>query len=537
MADSGSWRPLPLESSPQLPTLLSSIQTGTNDYTVQITDTANLWVESLDFKAIRVRGWSEGTSLDPSDSPENMKKLLACLRAALEPSHKDHDQTTMSLCQASPSDAGEGGLTVKITFDLPGLKPLEWPMHLRKASSSAISSALVLPLVQDQRSRAQEIESLTAMLAQKDAVLTKLLDKLEATGTGLEQIFNQLSGKKKVSRPAAADKVRGLAPFDRQQWQKDLGGQKGPSNTDVLIREVFKGDSVQQRGYLDTEDSPKLDRWWLDLEGTLQIPQSGRASKPRQHTPSKSPLDHDTPVENDDDGDFQMQETPPHLVSRSKPKESRETQAADDASTDSEDDELAASQPVSKDTSTPKPSAEAAPKSSAGRMGAIGGRKPSPPKRPASPMPTSSTAKAADDSDTASDVAENDGYETASTASASPPPLPPKKTAPKGRMGQIGGQAPKPTPSPSDGDAKKDETSSRQPRLGTIGKGQTSKATEGQTEQKDTARGRQTTREAGAAKEEPRETSTERADRRRAELKKDLEKKAAAGPAKKKRKF
>ena len=38
-------------------------------------------------------------------------------------------------------------------------------------------------------------------------------------------------------------------------------------------------------------------------------------------------------------------------------------------------------------------------------------------------------------------------------------------------------------------------------------------------------------------REAPRETSQERADRKRDELKRELEKKAAAGPAKKKRKF
>lgn len=533
MTSNGSWRPVPLDCSFEIPTLLSSIETGASDYTVRITDTANLWVESLDFKAIRARGWSEGTSLDPGDSPENMTKLLSCLRAALDTSHKDHQKTSMSLSQASANDAGDGGLTIKISYPLPGLDPLEWPIHLRKASSSTISSALVLPLVQDQCSRAREIESLASQLAQKDAVITKLLDKLEATGTGLEHIFNQLSGKKKATRSAAAEKVKGLAPFDRQQWQQDLRRQKGPRNTDALIREVFEGDNVQQRDTLVTEESPRLDRWWLDLKGTLQIPQRDHAPEARQPATSDSPVNQGSSAEDvdNDDDDFQLQETPPHLVSRTKKDEPHDTPMADDSSTDSEDDELTGSQPAPSKPRAPKPATEVAPKPSVARMGAIGGGKASSQKRSVSPVPATSTTKAGNDSDTASDVAEDDGNETASTADPSPPPSPPRNsTTTKGRLGQIGGQAAKAAAHSNEKDAK--------PKLGTIGKGQTSKTTEDSTTNTNTeTRGRHSTRETNKAKDEPRETSTERADRRREELKKELEKKAAAGPAKKKRKF
>jgi hypothetical protein len=52
------------------------------------------------------------------------------------------------------------------------------------------------------------------------------------------------------------------------------------------------------------------------------------------------------------------------------------------------------------------------------------------------------------------------------------------------------------------------------------------------------ARGRpQAAKEEADVEASKRETSLERADRRREELKRELEKKAAAGPAKKKRKF
>ena len=536
MGHDGGWRPLPVASSTQAPTLLACIQLGPSDYTVRATDMANLWVESLDMKAIKVRGWSENTTIDPSDSTENMSKLLSCLCAALEPSHDDHAKTSMSLSRASLSDAGEGGLTIHITCELPGLQPLKWPMHLRKASSSSIASTLVLPLVEAQYLRAQEIESLTTILSQKDAVLNKLLDKLEATGTGLEHIFNQLSGKKKISRASAAEKVKGLAPFDWQQWKRGSDQKKGPPDTDSLVREVFQEGNVKGCESLDNEESPKLDRWWLDLKGTLQILQPGRAPDVQQRAPlshaEHESLDEHGDGDRDGDDDFQVQETPPHLVSRSKSEKIVHTTAVDSESTDSEDNEPMASNP--KTDGSPAP--QSVPKPSMGRMGAIGGKKSPPQKRAASSEPSTRIHQDEPDAETASDASGDDGNETASTVDPSPPPSPKKKAvSSKSRMGQIGAKNRLTEAETAQKD--NDTIPSRPARLGVMGKIQSPREMDGKTEAGPDARGRQTLTNAHRAKEEPRETSTERADRRREELKKELEKKAAMGPAKKKRKF
>lgn len=537
MGHDGSWRPLPVASSTQAPTLLACIELGPSDYTVRVTDMANLWVESLDMKAIKVRGWAENTTIDPSDSTENMSKLLSCLCAALEPSHEDHERTSMSLSRASLSDAGEGGLTVHITCDLSGLQPLKWPMHLRKASSTSMTSTLIVPLVEAQYARALEIRALTTILSKKDAVLNKLLDKLEATGTGLEHIFNQLSGKKKISRASAAEKIKGLAPFDWQQWKRGNDRQKEPPNTESLVREVFKEGNVKGCESLDNGESSRLDRWWLDLKGTLQVLQPGRAPDVQQQAPlsrtDHESLDEHSDDEKDGDDDFQVQETPPHLTSRSKSEKIVHTTTANSESTDSEDNELMASS--SKASGSPAP--QFVPKPPIGRMGAIGGKKSPPQKRAASPEPSTRIHQDEPDADTASDASGDDGNETASTVDPSPPSSPKKKAiSSKGRMGQIGAKKSGLAKAET---AQKDNNAipSRPARLGVIGKAKNSRELEGTSEAGPDARGRQTFTNPPKAKEEPRETSTERADRRREELKKELEKKAAMGPAKKKRKF
>ena len=550
MAFQPPWRLLPLPESSSLPVLLASIEIATAAYTVRVTDMANMWVESLDRKAICMRGWGENTSIDPSDTPENMAQFLESIRSALDPSHSLHGQTSMSLTPASPTDAGEGGLTLKVTCDLPGLQPLKWPIHLRKAAPSAIATTLVLPLIQAHYSRAREIDSLTFMLSQKDGVVTKLLDKLEATGTGLEHVFNALSGKKKVSRSVAESRVKGLAPFNRSQWQGEMDREEGPDTASSLVHEVFGAGGVRHHGSLEIEDSPKLDRWWLDLKGTVQLPQRDHNTEIQPDQKHQSPPVNTT-VEDDDD-DFQVQATPPHLVSTTGHKPFGRAPPTDDASTDSGDDDdptspiLAKEKPASTKTSLEKPK----PSTAAPRLGVIGGKKKSIPSRSASPQQLDDKIEGGGNrtagSDTASDIADNDS-ETASTVDPSPPPSPPKRPLPqKGRLGRIGGRSRgiqdgqadnEPATGDKSADTKSQAPVSRPPKLGMIGKAKQDTSSTLPATNDETKRGRAPSREDTNIRNEPRETSTERADRRREELKKELEKKAAAGPAKKKRKF
>ena len=506
-----------------MPVLLASIVVEAAAYTFRVTDMANMWVESLDRKAICMRGWAENTTIDPSDTPENMTKFLESIRCAFYPSQAGHEGTSMSLARASVTDAGEGGLTLRITCELPGLKALKWPVHLRKASSSNLTTSFIMPLIQALHVRNRELNSLVTIMGQKDAVLTKLLDKLEATGTGLEHVFNSLSGKKKVSRAAAADKVKGLAPFDKRRWQKDVQREDGPDSAPALVHQVFDADNVPRDDAPEVEDPSKLDRWWLDLEGTLQIPQNGdpKAAKQRGQIQSPPPS-HDTPA---DDDDFQIQATPPHLESTSKHKPLKTEASAIEDSTDSEEEEKGEPAPS-------KSSAKQKPQTSKPRLGAVGGKRNESPKNLVAGVDFPPPNK--------KDVAHKDSDDdTASTASSSAPSSPKKAIPTRAKLGRIGGSRAAP-PQPEDDKKGSEEEKSklpspRPPRLGTIGGSKAARDKTPSSSKGHDERGR--TREARSATPDTRETSAERADRRREELKRDLEKKAAAGPAKKKRKF
>ncbi|KAK1763140.1 XLF-domain-containing protein [Phialemonium atrogriseum] len=575
-----SWRPLPL-AVPGIPSLLVCTDFTPQSYSVRITDLANLWTESLEKKPIIMRGLKEDTSIDPTDGPDQIRKLLDLLRAAFDPTSPEHGDTSMALSRGGSGDAGDDGLVIHITVILPGgLRPLKWPMHLKKSTQSAIATDLVLPLIQAHHARTREMTELVAALRDKDSVITKLVDKLEAVGTGLEHTFTSLSGRRKVTRAIAEERVKGLAPFREADFRKRAVAAKteaGPADIPVLLDDVFGGDGGLACGAdLDIDDSPALNDWWVKLgkgkhialveRGKEKTSKKTESPPPLVRTRRKADTDDD---DDDDDDDFQVQATPPGLTTRKRDKSTRRPQAPpsaadddDDETSDGEDGDGAKipdSMPEPPSQQRTRHATDAKP--SASRLGAIGKRmKPAPKTRTPSPPPPPPAQPVRQDDDDDDD----DGSATASDVdddenSPPPPPPPPPKTPPRrGALGRIGGAGARAQAGPSsapaakgreeekdgDGDTAAAVTTPRtRGRLGVIGRrGGGAAAADGDGEKEAEKRGRGGTPVATAAKEEeeeerPRETSRERADRKRAELQGELQKRAGAGPARKKRKF
>ena len=124
--------------------------------------------------------------------------------------------------------------------------------------------------------------------------------------------------------------------------------------------------------------------------------------------------------------------------------------------------------------------------------------------------------------------------ETASEPEGTPAPSPKvhQKTIPakKGRLGQIGGQAKGPEAETATSSAHQEPRR----RIGAIGKRPAAAPVSPRPDEDGDDR---TDEKDAADDEKPCETASDRADRRRQELRKELDRKAATGPAKKKRKF
>ncbi|KAJ0160390.1 hypothetical protein CTA2_8066 [Colletotrichum tanaceti] len=534
------WRQLPISPSTGLPNLLVSTSFSTAAYTIHVTDLANLWVESLDRKAIYKRSLNESTSIDPTDSDSNMRAFLSKIRSVFEPSHQDHDRASMTLSTAPCKEAGDEGLTLNITCELENMNPLEWPVYLRKCSRSDLATELVVPLAQAHSNGRRQVESLKEIIKQKDAIIMKLLDKLEATGTRLENVFTVLSAKQKPTRKMAEDKVKGLAPFRPEECKSQLGGDQDDLSS--LFQDVFGADGLEYRRRVDMNDTASLDNWWT-MSQTSCIPIVGPKSSSRQSQQETSSSAEgqleskgDEAKGDEDDDDFQVQSTPPHLISTRK-RSDKPSYGNDDDSTEDEDTSLIPD-------SVPVPPSEQ--KVQPPRLGTIGRSVPSTstgaPSPPKAPEPDGSETETESDEDA-----------TASLAEASSPPQRaeprPGAREPKSGLGRIGGEArlsktlvspKKESPSRVGGEPEHSNVKPPEPPkrigLGRIGGGgRPLKVPEPPPTTAAEERGR------SQADTEPqvrlRETSQERANRKRDELQRELQKKAASGPARKKRKF
>lgn len=567
-----SWHLLDLGASSadaHLPPLLISTTFEADSYTIHLTDLTHIWVESLDHAGILERAEDENTSIDPTDSSQ-LQILLSKLGAALSSGPK----TTLNLQIEKNSGRVRPTITLDLTIELPGgLAPLEWPIHLSAAPQSALTSQLTIPLLHEQHARIQETESLKDVLKDKDHVIQKLMDKIEALGVDLGQLFPQATVKsgRKVDRTRAEEKVRGLKPFDTE-------GDTAQLSRHILIDET--------RLDLKIESAAGQDNWWETVQdSSIAIYKAGTT---RKQTPAKPAL---KPKESTEDNDgFQVQSTPPHLASKA-PKTSKSI-ALDD-STDDEDlpsqpsrvpDSFPFSQLPAQDShrkaakklstiggkkETPKKSSPSSvaddttdderphPKP-AKRLGNIGGKKKV--ERPKSPSPPpSAEEETTDDKDAPAPsppastsrpkkgmLGRIGGKKAPPPPSRSPSSSPPPTQAPKrkkGKLGQIGGKKKEPTPTPpasnhSSQEVPASETPTKK-KLGLIG-GRNKTAHEDSsvvTANEEETRGRT----AKVEKEKvqtplPRETSEERAEKKRRELKRELEEKEKA-PVKKKRKF
>lgn len=555
------WKPLHLSkaASAHLPPLLLSAELTSDAYTIYLTDLTTIWKESLDRGGIIRRSEEEGTSIDPSDD-DQFRILLEKIRLGLE----GHHDTTSALTINADNDRPT--IILNLTVPLPGgLAPLQWPIRLSAAPQSLFASQLTMPLLGTRHAQMQEVKSLGEVLEAKDHVIQKLLDTMESQGTELSQVFPQAAGKagRKLDRKKAEERVKGLARFDMVAWRQGLD-TGNLQDAGQLMSEVFEGDTTDG---LKIESSATgeegSENWWESIKGITVNLNTGRIStnglgkpSPQNKRPSlKSALQEPS----DENDGFQVQADPIRLASRA-PKSSPPKPPLDD-STDDNDDDLGDPSQVSRipdsfpnpesqspsrhhPPASPLPPAPSLPKPKK-QLGRIGAKKAAP--KP-SPPPI-------DEEATTDDSALSPARRDAPSPTPEPEPAPKPKPA-KGKLGKIGGKkaappAPEPDPEPALPTTPKIKS-----KLGKIGgkkKASTPapdspeariKSSPHSTQEEaslssntvDGDRGRETVKDEKEKTPEPRETSLERADRKRAELKRELELKARQ-PVKKKRRF
>lgn len=295
---SGKWQRLRLPSHKGLPTLLFKYISTPKSYEMYITDLAQVWSEQLSHKQILKRAEEDNTTIDPSEDSAQFKVLLQKVDEALRSS----PGSSMNLTSGSGTDSLELHLSTKLPSPL---KPLQWDMYLFKEPHVASTNHLFLPLLREETGWESRQRTLLDQLKQKDWVLAKLFDKIEAMRIDLSTVFPATSGlrgaRKESSLAQAAKYIKGVARFDEQAWLDEINKVSPESGLAAnLLTEILGADTS------DPEQlNPPPYRWWesLDARGTVAVspePEQETREKPAPKF-SKEPVEMDVVTASDDD--------------------------------------------------------------------------------------------------------------------------------------------------------------------------------------------------------------------------------------------
>lgn len=576
------WARLRHSNETSVPPLLYKFKTTSKDYEFHVTDLTCLWSERLSLRDILQRAEDTGASIDPGEDPDQFDVLLEKIGDALRGSQG-------SRVAVNPGMARDSLEIVTVTPLPEPLKPLRWTLFVSRQPPSELTRHLLLPLLKGEVERERRERVLLDRLKEKDWVIGKIFDKIDTIGLDLSALFPSVGGvrgpRKGSTFSHAAEYVKGVAPFDEGEWRRTTGN--GESVVAVAADVTNQITDNAQASAIDDFQLP-TGRWWENLDVT-------ELSSNEQPSVSKEPLGSDNistkkgPLrptslqdESTEEDDFEVcsvpnsGQNPSHNVQQATPRLARRQKA--EASTESDTQSDVESQPVPRKSSSPARRPQAPTQKKV--LGKIGGS------RNARPQVRSESVSStpSDDGEPARlpppPADHNDTTESGSPSSSPPPqrPQPPvtardSSTAPapprKRVLGMIGG---KKAPAPSErassrsaspparrlSDASTDSDSRlTRPRprhgakLGTIGgKRKATPAGEGgdspPEEQKPHERpssARANHDSASPPREEPsaaepkqEESTLDKADRKRQELKQQLEaQRRAAG--KKRRKF
>jgi hypothetical protein len=261
------WHRLHL-SQKEAPPLLFQYTWSRQGYEVHLTDLTYIWSEQMRHKAIIKRAEEDATTIDPAEGPEQLDVLLEKIGEAL---HKGKEGAILSTGTQIDS------IEITTTTKLPApLKPLSWTLKLSKEPVSSLTRNLLLPLLKEEAEWESRQRSLLDQIKHKDYVLGKLFDKMETLGVDLGSVFpsaaRSRTSRKGVTRSEAARFVKGIAPFEEQEW---LAAGNGTGLATNLLQEISESndgvDTISSKG-----------EWWRQL--------ARRDSSTRDASPIEEPI-------------------------------------------------------------------------------------------------------------------------------------------------------------------------------------------------------------------------------------------------------
>jgi hypothetical protein len=261
---SQDWRILFLSAQAHIPPLLFKYNTTPQGYEIYVTDLTHIWSEHIAHKEILQRAYEEEASIDPSEDEKQFGVLLQKIKEALD-SSKAGSVTVNAGSKRYP-------LILTTTTKLPApLQALKWNLYLSKLPQAELTNQLVLPLLRGAVEHERHERSLLNHLKEKDWVLGKLFDKIEASGLDLGSVFPAAAGflaaKKGNTLSQVAKYIKGVAPFDEKAWRYGISGEISESSATCPIIHPSTSTSI-----LDMHNNnPSRGKWWENLNGGKAI--------------------------------------------------------------------------------------------------------------------------------------------------------------------------------------------------------------------------------------------------------------------------
>ena len=227
------WSHLPIF---HVPPLLVKHDISSSAYDIQITDLTHIWTETLDRRQIIRRALDESTSIDPSEGAGQLMKLLQEIEKALK-GQPDTNLNIQHLTQAK-------SITLEATVVLPSPFPLlRWNFCLSCASQESLTSNLLLPCLAELLRAKSEVASLLTHIQEKDHVINRLREKLEASGIELIAVFPSAAPPRRSktnARELVLASVKGLREFNIPDWRHRVRTSVEDSDIEFICGQVFK---------------------------------------------------------------------------------------------------------------------------------------------------------------------------------------------------------------------------------------------------------------------------------------------------------
>ncbi|KAI4676305.1 uncharacterized protein J4E88_007219 [Alternaria novae-zelandiae] len=271
------WRVLELSEQPdgkQIPQLLIKPAFDLDSYTVHLTDLSNIWSEEL--------------------SVDDIVKRAALEQSPIEVSKHDAAQVAILLENVKkPLLSAEGSICLPEP-----LGRLTWKFHLEKRTSADLKNELILPLLVSSHIQNERITGLILTIAAKDKAMTRLVDQFDSHGLDLAAAFPSAggikAGRRKVKREQAEKHVPALRFFHEEAWRHDTEQLKDTNLTtlglfqEALAQSTPTVPSELKSGHFETT-------WWTAVPTQLSMPKAPVKTKaktpPVASKPAKAAMD------------------------------------------------------------------------------------------------------------------------------------------------------------------------------------------------------------------------------------------------------